>query len=297
MKVCITGNKGFIGSYFEKRLQDHDLTLVDIADGRDAIDFFRNDSTQFDLVVHCAAVVGGRLTIDGSPAKLFGNFGLDSEMLMWALRNKPHKIIYFSSSAAYPNQLQRELDCHTGQLNQYRLKESDVDLDNVRNPDQSIYGWSKLTGEQMIRYVKNELNVWIFRPFSGYSELQSLDYPFPSFIHRAVTKADPFDIWSTGRQCRDWIHIDDIVNATLEITFNSDPVTVNLCTGVPTSFNDFADRLTKRVGYSPEFNRKIDAPVGVHYRLGDPTFMNTMYKAKISLDEGIDRALRCFDAL
>jgi nucleoside-diphosphate-sugar epimerase len=162
----------------------------------------------------------------------------------------------------------------------------------VNNPDPSVYGWSKLTGEQLCNYVKNELNIWIFRPFSGYSERQSLDYPFPSFIQRAVRLDNPFEIWGPGTQVRDWIHIDDIVEATLATIALSAPITVNLCTGRPMSFNEFSSILTATLGYTPEIKHIKDAPVGVHYRVGDPTLMNSIYVPKVTLEEGIHRALK-----
>jgi nucleoside-diphosphate-sugar epimerase len=294
MKILITGHRGFVGSYFHKRLQDHNLTLIDIVEGNEAGEFFRTNNEYFDLVIHLAATVGGRKVIDLAPHKLFNNFVLDSEMIQWALKTKPGRVVYYSSSAAYPAGLQTRYsyDPHPAHaMNTHKLNEADINLDDTRVPDPSIYGWSKLSGEQMLRYVKDNLNVWIFRPFSGYSEKQSLDYPFPSFIERAMRRDDPFEIWGDGNQVRDWIHIDDIVEFTLRAIDVSPPDVFNICTGRPTSFNDFARILTDIVGYKPTLKHLIDAPVGVQYRVGDPTKMNSIRPARISLEEGIRRAL------
>jgi nucleoside-diphosphate-sugar epimerase len=295
MKILLTGSGGFVGSHFHERLQDHDLTLIDIVDGYDAGDFFRSNTDRFDVVIHLAATVGGRKTIDLEPSRLFNNIVLDSEMIQWALRTKPHKIVYYSSSAAYPMNLQgrylNKNDEWENIKNTHKLKETDIDLDNISNPDPSVYGWSKLTGEQILRYVGNELNVWIFRPFSGYSERQSLDYPFPSFIARAKRRDDPFEIWGDGNQVRDWVHIDDIIEFTLEAIEVSEPDVFNICTGRPTAFNDLALILTDIVGYKPELKHITSAPVGVQYRVGDPTKMNKIRPARISLEQGILRAL------
>lgn len=285
MKILITGSAGFVGKHFVKKLQGHDLTLIDIKQGNDAGEFFRTDNTKFDLVVHLAATVGGRQVIDLAPHKLFNNFNLDSELFQWALKTKPTKLIYYSSSAAYPMNLQYD---NSG----IKMVESDINLDDVCSPDPSIYGWSKLTGEHLARHAINQgLNVWIFRPFSGYSELQDLDYPFPAFIARAKRRDDPFEIWGDGQQVRDWIHIDDIVNATMAALEHA-PGIINLSTGRPTNFNEFATILHRMVGYKPQIKHRLEAPVGVRYRVGDPTNMNKIYTAKISLEEGIARALR-----
>jgi nucleoside-diphosphate-sugar epimerase len=123
-------------------------------------------------------------------------------MFQWALRTKPDHVVYYSSSAAYPIDLQ-------GYGSEHKLVEDDIDLDNVRLPDLT-YGWAKLTGEILAKYAEQEgLRVHVFRPFSGYGEDQDLTYPFPSFIHRGVHRYNPFSIWGTGKQVRDFIHIED----------------------------------------------------------------------------------------
>ena len=295
MKILITGSSGFVGKHFVKKLQGHDLTLIDIKEGNDAGEFFRTNDDSFDLVIHLAATVGGRKTIDLAPHRLFNNFSLDSELFQWALKTKPERIVYYSSSAAYPMRLQDdyEIGPKEGFPNRRALMESDIDLDNTRSPDPSVYGWSKLTGEQLARWASRQgLNIWVFRPFSGYSETQDLDYPFPSFIARAKRRDNPFEIWGDGNQVRDWIHIDDIVNATLTAVDCTEPMTVNLSTGRATTFNDFAKIVTKMAGYNAELAHDLSAPVGVRVRIGDPAKMNQFYTAKISLEEGIARALR-----
>jgi len=67
MKILITGHKGFVGRHFTKYYRDrgHEVFGVDITADmpRDARDFFRKDDIQWDLVIHLAAVVGGRAKI------------------------------------------------------------------------------------------------------------------------------------------------------------------------------------------------------------------------------------------
>ena len=284
MKVLITGDAGFVGGYFRKALDGHEIIGVDIKNGIDARRFFAEDDTHFNLVVHLAAIVGGRATIEGAPLSVAVDLAIDSELFQWALRTKPDRIVYYSSSAAYPIQFQ-ELD------DKIKLKEEHIDLSNIMSPDYT-YGWAKLTGEMLAGYAEKEgLRVHVFRPFSGYGEDQSLDYPFPSFIKRGVERADPFVIWGTGNQTRDFIHMDDVVAATLEAVRQDVPGPVNLGLGRPTSFNELADMVAKECGYSPEFERKIGAPEGVQYRVCNPSKMLSFYTPKISLEQGISRAV------
>ena len=284
MKILITGDAGFVGRYFHKALDGHDITGIDIKNGIDARKFFATDETHFDLVVHLAAIVGGRATIEGEPLSVAVDLAIDSELFQWALRTKPGRIIYYSSSAAYPIKLQDYGSTH-------HLIESDIDLNNIQSPDYT-YGWAKLTGEMLAGYAEKEgLRVHIFRPFSGYGEDQSLDYPFPSFIKRGVEKANPFKIWGTGNQVRDFIHMEDVVAATLEAVRQDIQGPVNLGLGRATSFNDLATLVADECGYSPEIEHIIGAPEGVQYRVCNPAKMLSFYVPKITLEEGIARAV------
>ena len=282
MKILITGHKGFVGSNFLKALPDSDITGIDLKEGNDCRDFFKSNTDQFDLVIHLAAIVGGRATIEGEPLSVATDLSIDAEFFNWVQLTKPKNVVYFSSSAAYPIDLQT-----THRRN--RLAEHDLNLDEVRNPDLT-YGWAKLTGEYLAQFVTDS-NVFIFRPFSGYGSDQDADYPFPSFIDRALAKADPFDIWGNGEQVRDFIHIEDIVQAVLWHVQTGYTGTWNLCSGVPTSFNDLAEMVCEEAGYKPVFNHIRSAPTGVQYRVGDPYVSHHYYKPQISLRKGIRRAL------
>ena len=285
MNILITGDAGFVGRAFHRYLDGagHTIVGVDIVNGLDARDFFKVDNRHFDLVIHLAAIVGGRQTIEGNPLAVAVDLAIDSDLFQWALRTQPGRIVYFSSSAAYPIALQEDSEFGS-------LQEDDIDLKNIETPDMS-YGWSKLTGEMLASHYRAKGGkVSIFRPFSGYGADQALDYPFPSFIMRAKNRANPFAIWGNGQQTRDWIHIDDVIEGVFA-GIKADIEVANLCTGYATSFNDLAVYLADVVGYLPKFQHLTDEPSGVMYRVGDPTYMNTFYIPKISIQEGIQRAL------
>jgi nucleoside-diphosphate-sugar epimerase len=197
-------------------------------------------------------------------------------------KTKPINVVYFSSSAAYPIDLQNDYRKH-------RLSEYDLNLDAVRNPDLT-YGWAKLTGEYLAQFITDS-NVFVFRPFSGYGSDQDADYPFPSFIDRALAKADPFDIWGDGEQVRDFIHIKDVVQAVLWHVQTGYTGTFNLCSGFATSFNHLAEMICDEANYKPMVNHIRTAPVGVQYRVGDPHLSHQYYIPQISLRDGIRMAL------
>jgi nucleoside-diphosphate-sugar epimerase len=289
MKILITGHMGFVGKYFMKKYKDHDITGIDIKEGNDCRDFFKTSNEKFDLVIHLAAIVGGRQTIDNNPLSVAIDLSIDAELSQWALRTKPTQLIYFSSSAAYPIELQKA-------KNKRCLHEKDINLKKIKNPDMT-YGWAKLTGEYLMEFLKNEgIQVYVFRPFTGYGSDQDLDYPFPSYIKRAAERQDPFIIWGDGNQVRDFIHIEDVVNA-VHATVSSSIYTslpINLGWGVGVSFNELCALVTRIEGYSPKIVHQLSAPIGVQYRVCDPSRMTRFYTPQITLQEGVERALRDF---
>jgi nucleoside-diphosphate-sugar epimerase len=237
------------------------------------------------MVFHCAALVGGRLFIENAPLSVALDLSIDAEFFNWVVRTRPKAVAYFSSSAAYPIELQTLNSGH-------KLKETDIDLNNIKNPDYT-YGWAKLTGEYLAQFaLENKINVKVFRPFSGYGEDQDLAYPFPSFIMRGKMKENPFHIWGNGQQVRDWIHIDDIVRAVDEAFKQDVPGPINLGNGRATSFLELADLVQKEAGYSAPVSLQSDMPSGVMYRVSDNSKLLSFYTPKITLEEGIARALK-----
>lgn len=307
-RALVTGRAGFVGRHFVRRLEADGWSVsgCDIREphGIDARRVFADEwGGRFDLLVHAAAIVGGRETIDGEPLKVASDLAIDSDAFQWAVRTGVGRVLYFSSSAAYPIRYQTGgdgWDTDRGLSSRYPLHEADLDLRNVSEPDQS-YGWVKVTGEKLAALARAEgVPVTVVRPFSGYGADQDLTYPFPSFVQRALAVRDgarTFPIWGDGRQVRDFVHVDDVVGACLAIMESGTEDPVNLCTGRPTSFNDLAELMLDAVG-APcgvdrvELEHDLTKPVGVAYRVGDPGRMLTYYRPRVSLEDGIRRALR-----
>lgn len=324
MRALITGDAGFLGRHFRAELKSRgwdvdgvDSAPVEFPSGRqrprlDCRTFFTDTAHQlaaspghYDLVVHCAAVVGGRARIDGSPLETAVNLELDASMFRWAAKARPGRVLYISSSAAYPVEMQtesaRRLRITRGDTRGLRLAESDLlaplaaghpgGTRAVYTPDQ-VYGWSKVVGEVLAGELRKAgVPVTVVRPFSGYGWDQSPDYPFRAFLERALRREDPFRLWC-GDCVRDFIHVDDVVDGALTLALEADTAQpVNLCTGIGTSFLELARMVTELVGYSPEIVPDPAAPSGVAYRVGDPDWMRQFYMPQIALADGIARSL------
>lgn len=294
VRALVLGDQGFLGRHFSQELtaRGYQVTGLDVkrAPSQDCRLYFQaNPTVEYDLVVHCAAVIGGRRRIERAPLATAANLSIDAELFRWAAIAHPRRLLYISSSAAYPICLQEPGEPWM------QLRESDFDLSYepfVGQPDE-VYGWSKVMGEVLAQKLRSEgVKVTVVRPFSGYGPEQDVTYPFPAFIARALAHEDPFRVWGSGEQVRDFIHVDDLVQGALEIVKSGTPDPVNLCTGRGVSFTELADLVCEGAGYHPRIERLWEEPSGVAYRVGSTRVMEQYYVPKITIEEGIRRALR-----
>lgn len=326
MRALVTGSAGFIGRHMAARLEadGYDVIRVDLREDitqpglryRDDIRRWWVDEGEFvevDLVVHCAAVVGGRTMIDGARLLLAAeDLSIDAELFRWLLARKtPPRTVYYSSAAAYPVRLQDwGAMWHSGGKDLVRtLAERQINLGKPELPD-ATYGWVKLTGERMAAEANlMGIPVHVFRPFSGYGTDQDDTYPFPAIMQRIREHRDPITIWGDPDSTRDWIHVDDVIDGTLAWVGSERTEPVNLCTGVDTSFTGLV-KLAAQVAtliattpgnlnhwaasydpYVPAVDADRSKPMGVLHRVGDPTLMAEVFTPQITLTEGIRRAL------
>ena len=241
---------------------------------------------RFNDVFHFAAIVGGRATIDGDPMMVALDLSIDAEFFFWITRHKPERVLYPSSSAAYPVDKQTEKDA-------IALRESDIDFKNMGQPDMT-YGWSKLTGEYLAYIAAKyyDVSVTCIRPFSGYGEDQDLTYPIPAIAARIARRENPVEVWGTGRQGRDFVHIDDVLDCIfVGMEKIKDGSAFNIGMGRLTSFIEIIHTLCDIAGYEPEIKRLLDKPVGVHSRYCNMDYVKEKlgWEAKITMEEGMRR--------
>jgi len=266
----------------------------------DALGFFRDHALgcspihmpeSFGDAFHLASIVGGRALIDGDPIMVASDLGIDAMFFFWLTRDpkRVDRVLYASSSAAYPTRLQGSVDAEA-------LAEDYIDFSaNLGTPDMT-YGWSKLTGEYLAKLAHERYGVHVacIRPFSGYGEDQDLTYPTPSIALRVARGDDPVDVWGSGKQGRDFIHIDDCVDAFFPILDRvADGSGVNIGTGVLTSFIELIEQMLTVEGRKAEVRPLSDKPVGVASRYADTTklFKEIGWRPKMTLAEGLKKTL------
>ncbi len=219
--VLLLGGTGFIGSALARQLQRENRSVHSLG-GRNS-DQLERLLPQCSTVIHLASA-----TTPGSSARQpcleLGNLALTLRLLD-ALRAHPHiHLIYFSSGGTVygnPKQLPVSEDSPLAPL--------------------SNYGAGKAAQEsfcQALRAIGQA--VTILRPSNAYGPGQTLKRGFGlvrTLLEHARAGA-AVEIWGDGETVRDFIYIDDIVEATLRfIQQPQDCGTYNLGSGVGYSIN------------------------------------------------------------
>lgn len=163
----------------------------------------------------------------------------------------------------------------------------------------SVYGITKQNQEQMVLTVCSSMGIAgvAFRYQNVYGPGQSLKNPYTgilSIFSTQIKNGNKINIFEDGKESRDFVYIDDVVEATilgLEKEEANNQV-FNVGTGIATSVLTVAHQLVK--------NYNIDVPITIsgNYRLGDIRHnyadlskikKHLGFEPKVSFEEGIKK--------
>lgn len=275
MKALVTGSAGFIGGHVAAALEQASWSVTG-ADIETGTDVRRLPVASYDLVVHCAAVVGGRRVVELAPLEHAANLAIDASLFEWAAVSQPGRVVYFSSSCAYP----AKLSSTPG-----RLQEAEIDPYSPRWPDE-LYGWTKLTGELVAGVAADAgIPVSIVRPFSVYGPGMKDGFAITSFTDQIRRRADPVEIWGPGTQVRDFIHVRDVARAVLAMAEQGIDGPVNLGTGRGTSLVNLVHMMGDAAGYGPAVCTQKGMPAGLPCLVADPSLLRSFCAPAVKLED------------
>ena len=296
MQFLITGAAGFLGSALSNRLarEGHNVRgLDDLSTGDPGvlspeIHFTRGDINdrpklwtllqEVDCVYHLAARVLVSESVLYPREYNHVNVG-GTVTLMEAIRDVGvRRVVFISSGAIYGEQAQQP-----------------VREDAQPNP-QSPYAVSKLSAEYYIRNIGQlaGIETVCLRVFNAYGPGQHLPPAhapvIPNFLKHAVFNGT-LVVHGEGNQTRDYVYVDDVVNAMAAAATASkvDRQIINVGSGVETSVHQLAQMVIETTGKKPQvvYNQRDDR--GPDRLCADLTTARELlgYQPLISLEKGL----------
>ena len=300
--IYVAGHQGLAGSAIVRRLQVAGFENIigktsaelDLRDREPVFEFLGSVKPRY--VVLAAAKVGGILANNTYPVDfLSDNLRIQLNVLDGALGVGVERLLFLGSSCIYPR------------LAQQPIREESL-LCGPLEPTNDAYAIAKIAGIIHVQAVRRQFGLpWIsamptnlYGPNDNFSLRGS--HVLPALIRRydeaATIGAESVTNWGTGSPRREFLHVDDMADATLHLLEHYDgPEQVNVGSGTDVTIKEVAETVSDVVGYGGETHWDTTKPDGTPQKLLDVSKLaNLGWTSKIGLREGIGGAVDWYRA-
>lgn len=301
----VTGAAGFIGARLVQRLVREGaqvrgtLYKKDAVVRDDCVEYIRADLTHAEdcaracrdaeYVFLCAANTSGAAVMEKTPlVHLTPNLIMNARMLEAAYAASVRKTLFISSNTVYP-------------VSDDPVKETDVT--NEFFEKYFIVAWMKRFTEIMCEMyatkIKKPMQTVVVRPANAYGPGDKFDWEtshvLPALIRRVVERHDPIRVWGDGRDIKDFIYVDDLVEGMLLAMEKIDGFEpVNLAGGRGHCLHDILDLILRLDGYAgARIEYDASKPTMIPKRLIDPSKARQVlgFEAATSMEAGLRKTI------
>ena len=249
---------------------------------------------QIDYVFLAAAKVGGIAANSTYPADFItDNLRIQTSVITACKSAAIKKLIFLGSSCIYPKFATQP------------IKESEF-MKGELEPSNEPYAIAKIAGIRMLQaYTKQYgfsgislMPTNLYGPFDNYHPENS--HVLPALIRRfheaKVNSSKQVVLWGTGTPCREFLHVDDMADATVFLANNYDsPEIINVGYGSDVTIIEVANIIADVVGYNGDVVFDTSRPDGTPRKLLDSSKLFDMgWKPKIPLKVGITLTYNSF---
>ena len=299
MRIFITGGAGFIGIHLCKKLLElnHDVTVYDIFSNSleenfrsmikqkvilisaDILDYSKliTSMKNHDIVIHLAAKISVPESIKNPKLTFDVNVNGTQNVLNACLQNNITKIIATSTAAVYQN------------------TSAQIILDEISPVEpQSPYGQSKLEMEnKIIDFASiHNIDATILRFFNVFGIGQSLEYAgVITKFKENIQNNSSLVIFGDGIITRDFVHVDDVVDAIILAIPHLKNSIYNIASGISTSISNLAETMIAISGKDIEIIYQPSRSGDILFSAADISLAkeNLKFNPKISLKNGLEQ--------
>jgi GDP-L-fucose synthase len=304
-KILVTGGTGFIGTHIVEELLRvgaqvrvpvhhrasvvHHERLEQMPSNLTVLDDCRKLSRGMQYVFHAGGTVSWAGTTAASAMSAITlNTVVTAHAIQAAWEEGVERLLVFSSSTAYPEA-------------NHAITEDEM-WSGPPYPGYFGYAWMRRYTERLCEFAASgsKMKIAVVRPTAVYGPWDTSAHVIPSLVRRALEKPNPFVVWGTGEEVRDFLHVSDLARGCLlllEKHAECDPV--NIGYGSAVTIKQTVQAILRAAGHErAEIVFDATKPGTIPFRMVDISKARRLlgFEPKISLEDGLADTVKWFQA-
>ena len=303
-KILVTGGTGLVGTCLVKRLKEHGCNVVScgLTKGKVTANLMNTLETRHlfsmvnpSVVIDLAAKVGGvYANMMGKASFYMTNTLINTNIMREVQERHIPYVMAMGTGCAYPKRLEGE-----------ELFEEDM-LDGIAESTNDAYAYSKRNLLVNLRACKEEYDMDysycilpnIFGENDNFHLLNS--HVVPALIRKFVEakrKNEPtVSLWGTGSAGRDFVYVEDVVDAFIRILTDNYNGSINIASGEVTYIKQLADTIQEITNYQGQIIFDDKFPDGQSLRIFNTDKIKSLgWSPNHSLKEGLTKTIKWYE--
>jgi GDP-L-fucose synthase len=308
MRIYVAGHRGMVGGAISRKLREGGVEVItrthaelDLTDQAAVRAFFTSE--KLDGVVLAAAKVGGIHANNTYPADfIYENLMIEANVVHQAYAAGVQRLLFLGSSCIYPRAVEQPM-------------REDALLTGVLEPTNEPYAVAKIAGIKLCESYNRQygtdyrsvMPTNLYGPGDNFHPENS--HVMPALIRRFHEAArdglDQVAIWGSGAPRREFLHVDDMADASLFILnlpvdhyqANTQPMLshINVGYGEDVTIRELAALVAEVTGFKGNIVFDASKPDGAMRKLMDSSRLNALgWKPRVRLEQGIRSAYSWF---
>jgi GDP-L-fucose synthase len=299
-KILILGSSGMVGSSLVRIIKKKKIYKI-FCPKRKKIDLSKyNQIYKYlkdcrpDVIVNCAAMVGGVYSNSTKPAQfIYNNIIIQTNLIHAAYKANINKLIFLGSSCIYPRSARQPI-------------KEDYLLSGYLEKTNESYAIAKIAGIKMCESYRKEYgcNFVSVMPTNLYGYNDNFDlinsHVMPALIRKFFeakkNNKKEIEIWGTGAPKREFLFVDDLAEAILIIDKKYNGSTpINVGFGKDISIKEISYKMKKLFKFNGKIKFNTKFPDGVPRKLLNINKIKKLgWKPKTTLEKGILKTMNWY---